>query len=88
MRRRVKMEQDLSTLRHSTSHVLADAVCQLFENVKLAIGPSIDDGFYYDFDLKHNFIPDDLKKIELKMKEIVPFVDHPTFISVFSCANN
>ena len=61
----------LETLRHSTAHIMAYAVKELFPKVKLAIGPSIDDGFYYDFDYKENFTPEDLKKIERKMHEII-----------------
>ncbi len=62
---------DLDTLRHSCSHVMAQAVKELYPEVKIAIGPSIEDGFYYDFDKKEPFVPDDLKKIEEKMKEII-----------------
>ncbi|OQA89859.1 MAG: Threonine--tRNA ligase 1 [Elusimicrobia bacterium ADurb.Bin231] len=62
---------DLETLRHSTSHVMAQAVCDLFPGTKIAIGPAIDDGFYYDFDTPQNFVPEDLVKIENRMKEII-----------------
>ena len=62
---------DLETLRHSCAHVMADAVCRLFEGVKLAIGPSIENGFYYDFDYDKTFTPEDLAKIEAKMAEII-----------------
>ena len=62
---------NLDTLRHSTSHVLAHAVKELYPDTKLGIGPSIEDGFYYDFDRSEPFTPDDLGKIEKKMKEIV-----------------
>ena len=65
------MEKDLETLRHSTSHVLASAVLELFPGTKLGMGPAIEDGFYYDFDLKHKLTPEDLEKIEKKMKEII-----------------
>jgi len=65
------MEKDLETLRHSTSHVLASAVLELFPETKLGIGPAIEDGFYYDFDLKHTLTPEDLEKLEKKMKEII-----------------
>lgn len=69
---------ELETYRHSTSHVLAYAVKELYPEVKLAIGPAIEDGFYYDFDLSHRFVPEDLPKIEKKMQEIIkkdyPFV--------------
>ena len=57
--------------RHSLSHVLAQAVRRLFPGVKLAIGPAIEDGFYYDFDIERPFTPEDLKKIEKEMKRIV-----------------
>jgi threonyl-tRNA synthetase len=58
-------------LRHSASHIMAQAVMHLFPDVKFAIGPAIDNGFYYDFDLDHTFTPDDLAKIENEMKTIV-----------------
>ncbi len=62
---------NLETLRHSASHIMADAVKQLYPEVKLGIGPAIEDGFYYDFDRKDAFRPEDLAKIEAKMREIV-----------------
>jgi len=62
---------NLDTLRHSASHVLAHAVKELYPGTKLGIGPSIEDGFYYDFDRPEPFTPDDLGKIEKKMKEII-----------------
>ncbi len=62
---------NLDTLRHSTSHVMAHAVKELYPECKLGIGPSIEDGFYYDFDRTEPFTPDDLGKIEEKMKEII-----------------
>ena len=58
-------------LRHTASHVMAQAVKRLYPNAKLAIGPAIDNGFYYDFDLENNLNNDDLKKIEDEMKKIV-----------------
>ncbi len=61
---------ELQTLRHSASHVMAQAVKRLFPNVKLAIGPAIDTGFYYDFDTDTPFSPEDLEKIEAEMKKI------------------
>ena len=71
-------EDGLNILRHSTSHVMAYAVKELFEGVKVSIGPSIEDGFYYDFDYEGSFTPDDLVRIEEKMAELVkrdiPFV--------------
>ena len=57
--------------RHSMSHVLAQAVLRLFPDAQLAIGPAIDDGFYYDFDVAAPFTPEDLQKIEREMKRIV-----------------
>ena len=59
------MEKDLSILRHSTSHLMAAAVLELFPGTKVAIGPSIEDGFYYDFDRKEPFTVEDLSKIEI-----------------------
>ncbi len=61
---------ELQILRHSASHVLAQAVKRLFPETKLAIGPAIDTGFYYDFDTEHAFTPEDLEKIEAEMKKI------------------
>ncbi|HEY2994363.1 MAG TPA: threonine--tRNA ligase [Methylomirabilota bacterium] len=61
----------LSTLRHSTSHVMAQAVKRLFPDVKVAIGPAIEDGFYYDFAKGEPFTPEDLARIEDVMREIV-----------------
>src|SRR5438874_1900868 len=61
----------LSTLRHSTSHVMAQAVKRLFPEVKVAIGPAIEDGFYYDFAKGEPFTPEDLARIEDVMREIV-----------------
>jgi threonyl-tRNA synthetase len=60
----------LEILRHSTAHLMADAVKQLYPEVKLAIGPAIHAGFYYDFDMEHKLTPEDLPKIEEKMKAI------------------
>ncbi|MDD4940985.1 MAG: threonine--tRNA ligase [Candidatus Omnitrophica bacterium] len=69
---------NLDTLRHSCSHVMAMAVKQLWPAAKVAIGPSIEDGFYYDFDKKEPFTDDDLARIEERMAEIIkknePFV--------------
>lgn len=74
----VGSREGLSILRHSISHVMAQAVQETFENVKVSIGPSIEDGFYYDFDYANTFSPEDLAKIEAKMKDIVsrdlPFI--------------
>ncbi|MBN1798322.1 MAG: threonine--tRNA ligase [Spirochaetales bacterium] len=62
---------ELHALRHSTAHVMADAVLSLFPEAKIAIGPAIEDGFYYDFELPRSLTPDDLDEIENKMREIV-----------------
>ncbi len=62
---------DLNTLRHSCSHVMAQAVKELWPQVKLAIGPAIEDGFYYDFDKKEPFTDEDLLVIEKKMQGII-----------------
>jgi len=64
-------KMNLDTLRHSCSHVMAQAVKEIWPEAKLAIGPSIEDGFYYDFDKKEAFTDDDLAKIEKKMSEII-----------------
>ncbi len=69
---RVDSEQGLDILRHSTAHVMAQAVKELYgDEVRVAIGPSIEDGFYYDFDRPVPFTPDDLAPIEEKMAEII-----------------
>ena len=61
----------LSTIRHSASHILAQAVLHLFPDAKLGIGPSIEEGFYYDFDLDYALTDQDLEKIEQVMKDII-----------------
>ena len=67
-----KNKETLHVLRHSASHIMAQAVQSLFPHAKLAIGPATDTGFYYDFDLdEHTFTEEDLTKIEDKMKEIL-----------------
>ena len=66
-----EMEDGLSVLRHTTSHVLAQAVKRLYPETKLAIGPSVSDGFYYDMDREGGFTDEDLAKIEAEMKKIV-----------------
>ena len=67
----ITSEDGLSVLRHSTAHVMAQAVQEVFANTKLGIGPPIKDGFYYDFDPQENFNPDDLVKIESAMRKII-----------------
>ncbi|MQY11951.1 Threonine--tRNA ligase [Streptomyces sp. RB5] len=66
----ISSEDGLNILRHSTAHVMAQAVQELFPEAKLGIGPPIKDGFYYDFDVEIPFTPEDLKAIEKKMQEI------------------
>ncbi len=61
----------LDILRHSTAHVMAQAVQDLFPDAKLGIGPPITDGFYYDFDVDEPFVPEDLVKIESRMRKII-----------------
>ena len=61
----------LAVLRHSTAHVMAQAVQEVYANTRLGIGPPIKDGFYYDFDPENNFNPDDLTKIESAMRKII-----------------
>ena len=74
----IHSKKGLEILRHSAAHVMAQAVKELFPNVKLTFGPSTDTGFYYDFDYDGTFTPQDLEKIEKKISEIVqqdlPFV--------------
>ena len=56
---------------HTSTHIMAQAIKRLFPEAKLAIGPAIENGFYYDIDLEHRLIPEDLEKIEVEMKKIV-----------------
>ena len=70
MQENLELEEKQKMYRHSMSHVLAKAVKQLYPNVKLAIGPAVDNGFYYDFD-NITLTPDDFAKIEDKMREII-----------------
>ena len=64
-------QEYMDKARHSLAHVLARAVCELFDDVKLGIGPNIENGFYYDFDLPHTIKEEDFPKIEAKMTEII-----------------
>ncbi len=66
-----EIEEDVSAVRHTCSHVLAQAVKRLYPEAKLAIGPSINNGFYYDFDRDGGFTPDDLVALEAEMKKII-----------------
>ncbi|MBR7678748.1 threonine--tRNA ligase, partial [Streptomyces daliensis] len=66
----ITSDDGLDILRHSTAHVMAQAVQELFPEAKLGIGPPIKNGFYYDFDVAEPFTPEDLKRIEKKMQQI------------------
>ncbi|SEN30426.1 threonine--tRNA ligase [Nonomuraea pusilla] len=67
----ITSEEGRAIVRHSTAHVMAQAVQELFPEAKLGIGPPVENGFYYDFDVERAFHPDDLKRIEKRMREIV-----------------
>ena len=62
---------DLYKMRHSAAHVMATAVCRLYDDVQLDIGPPTDEGFYYDFDLPHRLTPEDFEAIEAEMKKVI-----------------
>src|SRR5512138_3590118 len=64
-------ESQLYKIRHSAAHIMAQAVLEIFPNGKIAIGPPIEDGFYYDFDLPRALTPEDLEKIEKRMRQII-----------------
>jgi len=70
--------EKLEIMRHSASHIMAEAVKCIFPDAKFGIGPAIENGFYYDFELSRPLVPEDLPIIEAKMKEIiktnVPFI--------------
>jgi threonyl-tRNA synthetase len=65
------MPEALDILRHSTAHLMAQAIKRLYKNVKLGVGPVIENGFYYDIDMEHTLTPEDLPKIEQEMRKIV-----------------
>src|SRR5882672_4593818 len=67
----MEYKTELDKLRHSCSHVMAQAVQELWPEVKVTIGPAIENGFYYDFDKKEPFTDDDLEKIAKKMRQII-----------------
>ncbi|MBH9971926.1 threonine--tRNA ligase [Bifidobacterium sp. W8109] len=67
----LESDQGLAIMRHSATHVMAQAVQEIRPDAKLGIGPAIKDGFYYDFDVDRPFTPDDLKQIEQRMKRII-----------------
>lgn len=71
MTNKMRERKELDVLRHSAAHIMAAAVTELFPGTKVAIGPCIEDGFYYDFDRTGHFTPDDLIKIAGKMREII-----------------
>ncbi len=64
-------ESDLYRIRHSAAHIMAQAVIEMFPDGKVAIGPPIEDGFYYDFDLPRSLTPEDLEVLEKRMREII-----------------
>ena len=64
-------KSQLYRIRHSAAHVMAEAVLEMFPDGQVAIGPAIEDGFYYDFDLPRTLTPDDLETIEKRMKELI-----------------
>ena len=64
-------EMDLNVLRHTASHIMAQAIKRLFPQAKLAIGPFIENGFYYDIDVEPKIVEADLEKIEAEMKKII-----------------
>ncbi len=65
------IDSELYRVRHSTAHVMAQAVLEMFPDAQIAIGPPIEDGFYYDFDLPRSLTPEDLEQIETRMREIL-----------------
>ena len=67
----IESPEGLAVLRHSTAHVLAQAVQEVYPETKLGIGPPVTDGFYYDFDPKNPFTPEDLEKLESAMRKII-----------------
>ena len=73
---RLDTTTDLYRMRHSAAHVMAAAVCRLYDNVQLDIGPPTENGFYYDFDLPHRLTPEDFEAIEKAMAEFIA-EDHP-----------
>jgi threonyl-tRNA synthetase len=64
-------DSDLYRMRHSAAHVMAQAVLEMFPEGKYAIGPAIENGFYYDFELPRNLTPEDLEGIEKRMRQII-----------------
>src|SRR5258706_15031360 len=64
-------DSPLYKIRHSAAHVMAQAVMEMFSDGKVSIGPPVENGFYYDFDLPRNLTPEDLEQIEKRMRQIV-----------------
>ena len=64
-------ESQLYKIRHSAAHVMVQAVLDMFPDGKITIGPPVENGFYYDFDLPRNLTPEDLEQIEKRMRQIV-----------------
>src|SRR4030042_111107 len=64
-------ESELYRIRHSAAHVMAQAVLEMFPEAKYTIGPPVEDGFYYDFDLPRSLAPEDLNAIEKRMRQII-----------------
>ncbi|MBE0409522.1 MAG: threonine--tRNA ligase [Anaerolineales bacterium] len=64
-------ESNIYRIRHSAAHIMAQAVMEMFPNAKIAIGPPVEDGFYYDFDLPRSLTPEDLEVIEKRMREVI-----------------
>ena len=77
-KKKADYDEELYRIRHSAAHVMAQAVLEMFPEAKIAIGPPIENGFYYDFDLPRPLTPEDLEKIEARMREIIkgnhPFI--------------
>src|SRR5512137_1211098 len=71
-------ESELYRIRHSAAHVMAQAVLEMFPEAKYTIGPPIENGFYYDFDLPRSLTPEDLQKVEKRMRQII--AGHHKFI--------
>ena len=82
-----KEEEKLETMRHSAAHVMAEAVLSMFPDAKFGIGPAIEDGFYYDFDLPRSLTLDDIPVIENKMSAIIasdlPLISTSSFSKSF-----
>ena len=64
-------ESQLYRIRHSVAHIMAQAVLEMFPDGKITIGPPVENGFYYDFDLPRNLTPEDLEQIEKRMRQII-----------------